>query len=70
MESKVNPWVRSEQEIFSVETLELIPAGAREEYTRIMKQLAHAKGIAALALEQVYQVEEQRHAFFEWVQDV
>jgi hypothetical protein len=56
-------------ETFCPETLELIPTGLHEDYARIMKQLAHAKTIAGLALEQVYIAEVERHAFFTYLQE-
>jgi hypothetical protein len=48
--SEVNLWV--DLETFC--PLALIPIDLHEDYARVMKQLAHAKAIASLALEQVY----------------
>lgn len=66
--SSVNAWVRADLETFNVETLALIPQGQQEEYGRIIKELAHAKAIANLALERVYLFETERHDFFEGIE--
>jgi len=60
----MNPWLRANLDQFNPETLALVPVNLQEEYTRIMKELAHTRVIAGLALERMYSVEVTRTAFF------
>jgi hypothetical protein len=49
-ESKVNPWVRANQEQFCDETLELIPRSEQERYEILIAEI----GAAATALNEIY----------------
>lgn len=66
-QSSVNPWVRADLERYNPDTLALIPEGYRPEYSRIMKELAHAKAIANLILERVSRAEQERASFFDLI---
>lgn len=63
----INPWVRADLDTFNPETLELVPEHLREDYTRLMKQLYHAREVANLVLENLHIWEEERRSFFEYV---
>lgn len=65
--NNVNPWIRANLDSYCDETLALIPSGLHEEYRRLMKQLAHARGVANLALESLHIWEEERRDFFDFV---
>lgn len=70
MEShQLNPWLRANLETFNPDTLNLVPLGRREEYIKIMKELAHAKEIGSIVLEHIYSIEQERNNFFNQIQD-
>lgn len=62
--SQINPWMRADLERYNPETLALVRTGDRPEYTRIMRELAHSKTIAMMAIERVTQIEGLRADFF------
>lgn len=67
--SEINLWVRANLENYDPDTLALIPIGAHEEYSMLMKERAQVKAIATMVLERVYQSDEQCREFFSRIQD-